>query len=237
MSFKYRYRKQIIIIFLFIFTVVSGSFSIYHFNNQKKRNVQKKEVLLSSKKSPKIKKVSQEKDNDDEIYYKVDIKGEVQNPGLYSLKEGSRVSDVIALAGGLTVNGDTSVINLSKKIVDEMVIIIYSREEVENFGATKDKEEKVIEDCQNSYEGVVNQACISSDLYINSNSQVEETTISINTATVEQLQTLSGIGYERAKGIVSYREEHGNFQNIEEIKNVNGIGDSIFDKIKDYITL
>lgn len=236
MSFKYRYRKQIAIIFLLFLTVVGSSFSIYHFSSQKKV-VHKKEVLLSNQKSSKIKKISEKKEDDEEVYYKVDIKGEVQNPGLYSLKEESRVSDVIAIAGGLTENGDTSVINLSKKIVDEMVIIIYSREEVKDFGNTKEKEQKVIEDCQNNYEGVVNQACISSDNDNNSTSQVEGATISINTATIEQLQTLSGIGYEKAKGIVSYREEHGSFQNIEEIKNVNGIGDSIFDKIKDHITL
>lgn len=236
MSFKYRYRKQIAIIFLLFLIVVGSSFSIYHFSSQKKV-VHKKEVLLSNQKSSKIKKISEKKEDDEEVYYKVDIKGEVQNPGLYSLKEESRVSDVIAIAGGLTENGDTSVINLSKKIVDEMVIIIYSREEVKDFGNTKEKEQKVIEDCQNNYEGVVNQACISSDNDNNSTSQVEGATISINTATIEQLQTLSGIGYEKAKGIVSYREEHGSFQNIEEIKNVNGIGDSIFDKIKDHITL
>lgn len=234
MSFTYRYRKQLIFIFLVII-LIGGGFSIYQFSYQKKRTVQKK-ILLSSKKTSNIKKVNQKEKVEEEIYYKVDIKGEVQNPGLYTLKEGSRVSDVIELAGGLTINGDTSVINLSKKISDEMVIIVYSKEEVRNFSVTKEREKEVINQCQNSYEGIINDGCINPDERSDSHSP-ENTMISINTATAEQLQTLTGIGAEKAKGIVNYREEHGNFQNIEEIKNVNGIGDSIFDKIKDYITL
>ena len=70
--------------------------------------------------------------------YKVDIKGEILTPGIYTLKSNSRVIDVIEMSGGLTENADTSVINLSKKITDEMVIIIYSKSEVKDFEKTKE---------------------------------------------------------------------------------------------------
>lgn len=236
MSFTYRYRKLLIAVFVIIILISSGFFSIYRFNSQKKRT-EKKKILLSSKKSSNVEKTNQKKEVKDDLYYKVDIKGEIQNPGLYTLKDGSRVSDVIELAGGLTINGDTSVINLSKKISDEMVIIIYSKEEVQNFSVTKEVEKEVINQCQNSYEGVTNDACIHCDEQSDPSSQSDEAMISINSATIEQLQTLSGIGYEKAKGIVSYREEHGNFQKIDDLKNVNGIGEAIFDKIKNHITL
>lgn len=237
MSVKYRYRKQIMISLLLVVVLSISGVSLYKVNCNKKEKVEKEEVLLASKKTTKAKKVSDNKEEVDDYYYKVDIKGEVVNPGLYSVSDESRVSDVIALAGGLTEVGDTSVINLSKKVSDEMVIIIYSREEVRNFKVTKEEEKQVIENCQNGYEGVFNDACI--DNSDDSLENVGDSTgnISINTATVEELQSLRGIGLEKAKKIVSYREENGEFKSIEDIKNVAGIGDSIFDKIKENITL
>ena len=72
---------------------------------------------------------------------KVDIKGEIIHPGLYEVKEDSRVMDIIEKAGGLTGNADTSVINLSKKLKDEMVILVYSKKEVQKL---KEKEETTI---------------------------------------------------------------------------------------------
>lgn len=237
MSVKYRYRKQIMISLLLVVVLSISGVSLYKVNCNKKEKVEKEEVLLASKKTTKAKKVSDNKEEVDDYYYKVDIKGEVVNPGLYSVSDESRVSDVIALAGGLTEVGDTSVINLSKKVSDEMVIIIYSREEVRNFKVTKEEEKQVIENCQNGYEGVFNDACI--DNSDDSLENIGDSTgnISINTATVEELQSLRGIGLEKAKKIVSYREENGEFKSIEDIKNVAGIGDSIFDKIKENITL
>lgn len=233
MSFTYRYRKQIILFFFSILVLSGGGIFIYQYSAKRKSSVSKKEVLLASKKEENNVDQKVNKEEKKEVYFKVDIKGEVVNPGLYSLKEGSRVSDVISMAGGLTANGDTSVVNLSKKIIDEMVIIIYSKSEVESFKQTQEVEKQVTEECQTHYEGIINDACISSN-------SIENTTVSslsINTATVEELQTLPGIGEAKAKSIIQYREEHGEFKEIQELKNVDGIGDSIFDQIKDHITL
>ena len=113
-----------------------------------------------------------------------------------------------------------------------MVIIIYSHDEVNNFSKTKEKEEIIQNKCiENENYSIKNEACISSD-NINNNSQ----RISINKATKEELMTLPGIGESKAKDIINYRETHGEFKTIDEIKNISGIGDNLFAQIKEIIT-
>lgn len=180
-----------------------------------------------------ITKKTQEKEIKQENMYKVDIKGQVVTPGIYTMKESSRVIDVIEAAGGLTDNANTTVLNLSKKITDEMVIIVYSNEEVTNFAKTKEIEKQVQEQCnQKDENSLKNDACICDDNQITSTILV-----SINTASVEELMTLPGIGEAKAQDIINYRNDNGLFQTIEDIKNVSGVGDSLFAKIKDYITI
>ena len=232
MSFTYRYRKIIIISIVVLILLSGGGFYLYKEFIPKNKN-NKKSLVLGEKKEDTKKVSTKKKENDEEEkLYKVDIKGEVINPGIYSLKVGSRVSDVITLAGGLTDIGDTTVINLSKKITDEMVIIIYSIYEVNEWKKTKELEETLIENCKNGY-SIGNDACISSE--ISSNQAGNK--VSLNTATKEQLMTLSGIGEAKADSIIKYRDDHGGFTDINELKDINGIGDSIFDKIKENITL
>ena len=145
--------------------------------------------------------------------YYVDIKGAVKNPGVYKLKENSRVIDVINASGGLLEDADTSVINLSKIIEDEMVIIIYTKDEVEKY-----KNNEI-----NSTSSI--------------NQKIEENSkININTSDKNTLLKITGIGESKANNIIKYREEKGNFNSIEEIKNVSGIGDSLYEKIKNSIT-
>ena len=231
MSFTYRYRK-IIIISIIIITILSlGGFYIY--KEFIPKNKTSKKTLVLGEKKEKTKKISTKKTEKEENYYKVDIKGEVINPGIYSLKVGSRVSDVINLAGGLTDIGDTTVINLSKKITDEMVIIIYSIYEVSEWEKTLEKEKALIENCKNGY-SIENNACIENNEVTNNQGNNK---VSLNTATKEELMTLSGIGEAKAESIIKYRDDHGGFTDINELKDINGIGDSIFDKIKDNITL
>ena len=194
------------------------------FKPRKKDKKEETEVVIKKK----------EKQTSSEIYFKVDIKGQVNNPGIYSLKEGSRVIDVIEASGGLTENANTTVINLSKKIEDEMVIIIYSNEEVNNFAKTKEVEKQVIENCIKKDENSLqNDACINQS---NEQSNTDNNLININTATQEELMTLSGIGESKAKDIITYRSENA-FTSIEDIKNVPGIGESLFAKIKENITV
>ena len=138
------------------------------------------------------------------------------------------------MAGGLTNQADTSVINLSKKITDEMVIIIYSRQQVKEFEKTKEQESIVQGKCIKSSENALkNDACIEESRKDESSTNKK---ISINTATKEELMTLPGIGESKAEDIIKYRENTSKFNKIDDIKNVSGIGDSLFAKIKESIT-
>ena len=220
-TFKYRYRKQIIL-GVIIFIIVGGivGFCIYKFKDNFKS---KDEDIVVEKKLTKKKEISTEK-------IQVDIKGQINYPGIYKVDSDLRVMDVIKLAGDLTENADTSVINLSKKVTDEMVIIIYSKDEVADFKKTKEKEKQVEERCiQKDENSLVNDACITSS---SSNGK-----ISINNASVDELKNLTGIGEKKAKDIISYREKNGNFNSIEDIMKVTGIGENNFAQIKEDITV
>ena len=234
MTFTYRHKKQIILcsLGLVLLLVVVSIFIYKNFTADDKED---ENIVLNTKKD--IKKDEEEEEADSDIYYQVDIKGEVINPGIYTVKEGSRVIDVIRLAGDLTEVADTSVLNLSKKVKDEMVIIVYSYDEVLNFTETKEQEEIEQEACLNQ-NGITNDACIEDSTDDTSSSSVVISgKISLNTATLDELMMLPGIGEAKAEAIIKYREEVGAFQSIEELKEVNGIGDAIFDQIKENITI
>ncbi len=234
MTFTYRHKKEIILCALgLVLLLVIGTIFIYKNYNNKDNT--KENIVLNTKKNEKQDK--EEEEEQEETYYQVDIKGEVNNPGIYTVKVGSRVIDVIRLAGDLTSEADTSVLNLSKKVTDEMVIVVYSYDEVENFTETKEKEEIEQEACLNQNE-IINGACIKdAETDSSSSSVVISGKLSLNNATIEELMTLPGIGEAKAEAIIKYREEVGAFQNIEELKEVNGIGDAIFDQIKENITI
>ena len=173
----------------------------------------------------------------------VDVKGQVNQPGLYQLSCNSRVQDAILASGGALESADTSVLNLSKVLEDEMVIIVYSKEEVKSFSSIKEEVKKKEEKCENQTI-IKNNACVTSEKIVvednstgSSSSSNTNTKISLNHATKEELLTLTGIGESKANLIIEYRNQNGGFKTIEEIKNVKGIGDKMFEKIKDNITI
>ena len=230
MTFHYRYRKQIIITIIVVLIVSSLTITtIYFYEPKKEKKISSLKVKKTS--NPIKEDTLNQKENKK---YMVDIKGEVQTPGIYELESSSRVIDVINEAGGLTENADTTVINLSKKISDEMVIIIYSIWQVEHWKETKEQGKYLQEQCiSQKEEQAKNDACID-DTEENTNST--PSIININTATKEELMTLTGIGESKAEAIISYREKTA-FTKIEDIKNVSGIGDSIYEDIKNNITV
>ena len=142
------------------------------------------------------------------------ITGEVKSPGIIEIDEGSRLNDAIEAAGGLTENADTNKINLAYVVQDGQKINIPNVNSVDtgNYITENIGENIVIEDT-------------------NMNTNI----VNINTATQTELETLTGIGPSTALKIIKYREENGKFKNIEDIKNVSGIGDSKFEAIKDEI--
>ena len=178
---------------------------------------------------------------------KVDVKGEVNNPGVYELHDGSRVNDAIEISGGLTKKADTTLLNLSKNLKDEMVIIVYNKDKIEQLKNEMKTTQTVIQYIEKECvcPDTINDACMKQEeqkkeTNKETNKEIEpaiDNKISINTASLEELQTLPGIGESKAKAIIEYRKPNGGFKEIEEIKNISGIGDSTFEKFKEYITL
>lgn len=157
----------------------------------------------------------------------VHISGEVISPGVISLEEGARIVDAINMADGVTEEADLSKVNLAYVLEDAQKIYIPNINE---------KEEKEI--VENIEEGVVIRGSGMSDENNSSsgnNSKNENVKININTANVKELQKLSGIGESIALRIVTYRKENGKFNSIEDLKNVSGIGENKFNKIKNNI--
>ena len=144
----------------------------------------------------------------------VHVCGEVVNPGIYELPAGSRIYEAVKAAGGFTENAEEESVNLASPIEDGVQIRIYSKDEAETLAAGA----APLDGFEASGEG-------------------KEPVVNLNTATKEELMTLSGIGESRAEDIIRYREENGGFQNIEDIMKVSGIKDAAFQKIKDRITV
>lgn len=152
----------------------------------------------------------------------VDVGGEVKNPGLYELKGNARVNDAILAAGGVTGNADMEVVNLAYILSDEMKIIIPSK-------AAKQENENITVHKEVISSGIT---VVEENNYGNSNGK-----ININKAGKKDLESLTGIGSSIAERIIDYRKSNGNFNKIEEIKNVSGIGDAKYSAIKDEITV
>ena len=196
------------------------------------------------KKNPTIKEVSKERlliaDEDNTGIITVDIKGEVKKPGIYSIAATSNVNDLIKTAGGLTKNGTTSNINLARHLTDQSVIVIKSKKQATS---------KVVEIPCVCKELEITK-CDTSIIEIEKSNQVEGETaapviktnennkkIHINSASKEEFMTLSGIGEAKADAIIAYRKQNGLFTKIEDLINVSGISENIFNKIKDSIEL
>lgn len=143
----------------------------------------------------------------------VDVKGAVKFSGVYELTTEHRIIDAIQLAGGYTDEAETRYINHAQKLQDEMIIYIPKKGE--------DME-------QISLVGQAVQSTVP-------NSTVEKSKVNINTADETELSTLPGVGPSKAQAIISYRDENGSFQTIDDLKNVSGIGDKTFEKLKEFI--
>ena len=155
----------------------------------------------------------------------VHVAGAVKNPGVYNLPSSSRVIDAIEKAGGATENADLDQINLADYISDGQKIEVPSFKQdntLSNYKLITDKLEQL--DANNGDSA-------------NKKSSVKSELVNINTADSSELQSLPGIGATIAKNIVEYRKENGNFETIEDLKNVSRIGDKTFDKLKDLITV
>ena len=135
--------------------------------------------------------------------------GKVNFPGVYKLEEGSRVYEAIEAAGGALEEADLDSVNQAELLTDGKQIKIYSKEEISQGTAVNNE----------------------------SSLNVSSGKVNINTADKNLLMTLPGIGESRAGDIIRYRDEHGLFSSIDDIKNISGIKDKMFEKIKDYLEI
>lgn len=193
----------------------------------------------------------------------VEVKGEVVNPGVYTLKEDTIINELINQAGGLTKDAYTDNINLSKKLKDEMVVIFYKKSDFGKNTTSKvvSQSSKVISTtksnitsdtcmtstsditaCMNNKKSVIEVNENSSDTTSSNDVKNPVSTsstskiVNINTATLSELITLNGIGESKAKKIIEYREKN-KFVVPKDITKVSGIGNSTYENIKEHITV
>ena len=192
--------KSIILAFVCSLVLIIGG--LFYFNQNKTEDYSGVSFSnISNETNNKDEKA--EKRHDEKIF--VDVKGAVKHPGVFETTKDKRVKDLIEEAGGLLDDSDTSTLNLSQKVKDQMVIYVLKHGE----------KPKQISDGGSS----------------SSNTDV----ININTANKEQLMKISGVGKTKAEAIISYREKNGDFKKKEDITKVHGIGKATFEKIKDKI--
>ena len=134
------------------------------------------------------------------------ICGSVKKPGVYELPDGSRICDLVDLAGGMTKDAKEGAVNLAEPVTDGQMVNIPANGETDENGSTDSAQP-----------------------------DTDDGKVDLNTASADQLMTLSGIGEAKAGQIIQYREQNGRFQKIEDLMNVPGIKQGTFDKLKDRI--
>lgn len=178
----------------------------------------KEETIISSVTIPEEELLTDENYGDSEcsedpiVDVSVHVCGFVQNPGVYVLEPGKRVTDAITAAGGFLDEADENYLNLADYLVDGTKIYVPSKEEVQNSESMQ-----VI------------------SIPENPNTKSESGMVNINTATKEELMSLPGVGESKAEAIMEYRNVYGGFSAIEDIMNIRGIKEGLFNKIKDKI--
>ena len=151
---------------------------------------------------------------------KVDVKGAVQAPGVFTAQTGDRVIDLVAEAGSFTDKADKDKVNLAQLVEDQMVIYVPK------------KGEEGVEVPAGAPTTVTNGSSGPAGAADSAGGQVN-----LNTATQADLETLSGIGPSKATAILEYRETIGTFKQVDDLKNVSGIGDKTFEKLKESISV
>lgn len=198
------YKKLIYIIIVMVFVCVSMTACD-----------EEPQVSLPEENSALVKNTAEgtqlQNDNLEEIV--VYVNGAVKNPGVYTLKQGDRVYQAVALAGGMTKKAKKNAINLAETLADAENIHIMTKNEYKK--SHKGKKSTTTEQENSSDTDLVN----------------------INVDNQEKIMTLPGIGSSKATAIIRYREENGKFSSTEDIKNVSGIGDATYANIKDMITV
>ena len=208
-------NKKLVIVIIVVL-LLTGLFCYFRFREPENVDVfQPEDGIVTNESTNTVEEVEEE-------MIIVHVSGEVKEPGIVKLKEGERIADAIEKAGGATDDADLSKLNLAYVLEDGVKVRIPKKNEGENAGEYVSEE---------SGEEVIQEGSVEAEESTQTTSKV----VNINKANQEELMTLPGIGESTAQKIIDYRKENGNFQTIEDIKNVSGIGDSKFNQIKSLI--
>ena len=221
-------QKKIIAIILIILVIIAYYY-LYLKNSTEEISNQDLEVNNTQASNQ-----TNETEKEGEETIVVHVSGAVNIEGIVELDSGSRIANAIEKAGGVKENADMTNINLAYPLEDGMKIHIPTKEETE---ANKNNENMIDESYVTSSSGGVSSKEDTNSAQGSSKSTTSNAKVNINTATQEELDTLPGIGPSIASKIIDYREQNGKFNSIEEIKEVSGIGDAKYEKIKDSITI
>ncbi|MFJ5747544.1 helix-hairpin-helix domain-containing protein [Peribacillus frigoritolerans] len=188
---------------------------IYFFSQQGEDPAETEDIFSITAKEAEMEQSINESAAEPEVI-KVDVKGAVKSPGIFTAQAGDRVIDLISAAGSFTEKADTDKVNFAQIIEDQMVIYVPEIGE-------EDKGD--LENIQVGTSGDAITKGTSGGL------------VNLNTATQEDLQTLTGIGPSKANAILEYRETIGKFKEVDELKQVTGIGDKTFERLRDSISV
>lgn len=188
---------------------------IYFFSQQGEDPAETEDIFSVTAKEAEMEQSVNESSAEPEII-KVDVKGAVKSPGIFTAQAGDRVIDLISAAGSFTEKADTDKVNFAQIIEDQMVIYV----------------PEIGEEDKGNLENI--QVGTSGDAVIKGTSGG---LVNLNTATQEDLQTLTGIGPSKADAILEYRETVGKFKEVDELKQVTGIGDKTFERLRDSISV
>ena len=184
--------------------LVLGIYAIYMLSHQQELTSVKTDPSKEARKATMTNASTEIKSQSSDAVIMVDVKGAVKRPGVYNVVDNPRAQKAIAQAGGITSEADITTVNLAQKMSDGTVIYVPNKNEPQ-----PNNERTVIAKKSDSAK------------------------INLNTATANELQMLEGIGAKKAEHIIAYRETHGHFKDVTELKGIPGIGDKRIESLKD----
>lgn len=219
LKFIKKQRKKLMLGIIIIGIIIMGILSLWPYDRIQPRLETTKtsdDFSLSKTKNLSNNESSKRTSKSETIF--VDVKGAVRHPGVYQISKKQRIETLIAIAGGSLIEADLNQINLAKSLIDQEIVYVPR------------KGEKIPAQFVSS--NTVNDVSTSTEASEDTKKQ-----INLNTASKEDLQTLTGVGISKATAIIQYRETHGGFKTTDDLKQVDGIGEKTFVKLKPFITV
>ena len=161
--------------------------------------------------------------------------GEVAEPGVYVLESGDRIYEAVEMAGGMTADAGTCAVNLAQSVYDGLMVYIPDREEAAGMAGSMTSAGGSAVSAGGSVTSADSSVRNGEGTSGGTASSPEDGRLNLNTASLAELMTLSGIGQTKAQAVVNYRDAHGGFSSVEEIMNVDGIKEGLYNRIRDQI--